>query len=555
MLDAQEQIKAQDRMHSARSSFETEWSEAALYFLPRQADFSSQFTSQGAPRTREIFDEYPARALDDGKSIAVGMVMPRGALFQGIAPPDIEELMKLQSVRAWYERKTRRLFELRHDPKSGFVQQTDESWASLLAFGNQGMSVNHRYDPRTRRPIGLRYRSEHIGSCYIEQDWQGLQGRTHRKWRWTAENALAHWGREKLQRAPKVMEAAGDSKKASNEFEFLMVSIENPNIDGGRMDMRGKPYIGGYISLADKEWIELGGWGSRELTYSRFMKSPTETYGRGPGVDMLPTAKALQQIAVDLMTGAEMSLMPPLGGPDDALDMLINYGAGEFVPGAFDMSGRQVIGKLFDVGDGQFPLVIQERLREQIDRAFFRHLMFLNQDMKSHVTDGQIMERVQEKGVLLQPLATQETEWLSPMLDREIALMGEMGEFEDMPPEVVEAGGAKQITYDNPLNSALMAEEAAGYFRMGASVQGMGQYDPAYVQEFNRMFPARKVLPNLARVMRVPASWMASEAELAEQDAVDAQQQGTQDALATGAALAGIAKDLGSSGLTDAPVI
>jgi hypothetical protein len=133
--------------------------------------------------------------------------------------------------------------------------------------------------------------------------------------------------------------------------------------------------------------------------------------------------------------------------------------------------------------------------------------------------------------------------------------MGEMGEFEDMPPEVEEAGGARQITYDNPLNSALMAEEAAGYFRMGASVQGMGQYDPAYVQEFNRMFPARKVLPNLARVMRVPASWMASEAELAEQDAADIERQDTQDALQTGAALAGIAKDLGSSGLTDAPAI
>lgn len=555
MLDAQQQIKAQERMHSARTSFETEWSEAATYFLPRQADFRSQNSTQGVPRTREIYDEYPARALDDGKSIAVGMVMPRGALFQNIAPPDAEELLKKQHVRAWYERKTRRLFELRHDPNSGFVQQTDESWASLLAFGNQGMSVNLRYDPLSKRPVGLRYRSEHIGGCYIEQNWQGLQGRTHRKWKWTAEAALAHWGRDKLQRAPQVLEAATDAKRAHLEFEFLAVSIENPNVDGGRMDMAGKRYIGGYLSMADKEWIELGGWRSRELTYSRFMKSPTETYGRGPGVDMLPAAKALQQIQVDLMTGAELSLMPPLGAPDDALDMVINYGAGELVPGAFDMAGRQVIGKLFDVGDGNLALGIQAALREQMDRAFFRHLMFLNQDMKSHVTDGQIMERVQEKGVLLQPLATQETEWLSPMLDREIDLMAEMGEFEDMPAEVEEAGGARSIKYDNPLNSALMAEEAAGYFRMSSAVQGLGQYDPTYVQEFNKMFPARKVLPNLARVMRVPASWMATEAELEEADATDAARQSAQDALAVGEALGGIAKDLGSSGLTDAPAI
>lgn len=550
MLDAATQTKAQERMHNARSSFEAEWAEAAQYFLPRQADFSGQNSTQGVPRTREIYDSYPARALDDGKSIAVGMVMPRGALFQGIAPPDREELLKLQHVVAWYERKTSRIFEHRHDPKSGFVQQTDESWASLLAFGNQGMSVTHRIDPRTRRPIGLRYRSEHIGLCYIEQNWQGLQGRTHRKWKWTAEQALDRWGREMLQRAPQVLEAATDDKKKHTEFEFLLVVIDNPNVDPDRMDMKGKPFIGGYISLADKEWIEQGGWNSRELTYSRFMKSPTEDYGRGPGVDMLPEAKALQQIMVDLMTGAEMGLMPPLGGPDDALDMIINYGAGEFVPGAFDMMGRQVIGKLFDVGDFQGPLAIQTQLREAIDRAFFRHLLFLTQDMKSHVTDAQIMERVQEKGVLLQPLATQETEWLSPMLDREIDLMGQMGEFDDMPGEVIEAGGVRAITYDNPLNAALMSEEAAGYFRMSQAVATQAAYDPAWMQEFNRMFPARKVMPNLARVLRVPAKWQATEKELQAADEADARRQGTQDLLETGAAVAGIAKDLGAAGVS-----
>lgn len=549
MLDAETQCKAQERMHSARSSFEQLWLEAAQYFLPRQADFMGQNSTQGVPRTREIYDEYPARALDDGKSIAVGMVMPRGALFQGIAPPDRDELLKKQHIAAWYEAKTRRLFELRHDPNSGFVQQTDESWASLFAFGNQGMSVSLRLDPVSKTAIGLRYRSEHIGSCYIERNWHGLQGRTHRKWKWTAEQALNRWGKDKLQRAPQVFEAAMDDKKKHNEFEFLMVSLENPNVDPDRLDMKGKRYIGGYISLADKTWIEEGGWNSRELTYSSFVRSPKEDYGRGPGTDMLPAAKALQQMAVDLMTGAELGLIPPLGGPDDALDMILNYGAGEFVPGAFDYMGRQVIGKLFEVGDFQGPLAIQAQLREQIDRAFFRHLMFLNDDMKSHVTDGQIMERVQEKGTLMQPLATQETEWLSPMLDREIDLMAQMGEFDDMPQEVIEAGGARQITYDNPLNSALMAEEAAGYFRMSASVGNMAQYDPAYMQEFNRMFPARKVMPNLARVMRVPASWMATEQELADADAAEAQAQSAQDALATGGALASIAKDLGSSGL------
>lgn len=514
MFEASQSIARQGRLESERGNFDRMWQEAAELFLPRQADFLNTRRTQGEDRSNLIFDEYGTQALDDGTSVFEGFVMPRGSIWQMIvAPEDALELMKLQHVRAWYERKTRRLFALRNDPMSGFVQQTNESSASLLAFGNQGMTVDLRFDPVTRRPSGLRYRSEHIGSLWIEEDWQGLPARKHRKFCWSAEQARQFWGDAKLERAPEVLNAATDDKKKHDKFEFLHVIEPNYFPDSDRLDWRGKPYFGGYISISDKEFIEQGGYRATPLTYSRFAQSPTETYGRGPGINVLPAIKAAQQIMLDLMVGAEMSLMPPLAASEDMLDQQILYAARDITYGAIDARGNPTVQRLFDVGDMGGALSIQEMVHKVIDHAFFRDLLFITKEMKSHVTDAQLYERTQEKGILLAPLSRQETEWFSPMLEREIDLMAQMGDFDDMPYEVREAGGLKHVVYDNPLNRAQRAEQAGGYFRTLGQLAPLMQVDPNAAKIFLREYPLEKVIRGLAEINAVPASWAATDAE------------------------------------------
>lgn len=516
MLDAKETLDAQSRMESERLPFERDWQDAAELFLPRQADFDDpQRVRQGRNRTNRIYDSYGVEAMKDGVSVFEGYVMPKGALWELLVPPaDVPELTKLQHVAAWYERKTHRLHQLRNNAMSGFVQETNESAASLLCFGNQGMEVDRLRDPVTRRLIGMRYRSEFLGRLYWQDNWQGLPDRRQIKFRWTAGQALKRFGEDALERAPQVAKAARDPKQRDKkEFEFIRAILPNDGIDVSRLDWRGKPWVQGILSVEDKEFIEIGGYRAAPITISRFTKSPTETYGRGPGTDILPDIKAAQAIMIDLMVGAEMGLRPPLGAPDDATDMLINYAAAMISYGAIDRRGNRLVQPLFEVGDGTMALEVQKQQRMLIDRAFFRHLLLSSQEIKSHVNDSQIYERLQEKGVLLQPLAKQETEWFTPMLDREVEIMGEMGEFDDMPGEVRDANGARGVMYDNPLNRALRAERAGGYFRALDKVVAVAQYRPDALDSFFREYPLEKAIPGIGDIEAIPAEWRATDAE------------------------------------------
>ena len=524
MLDVQQSLAAQSRMENDRRRFERAWQDAAELCLPRQADFDNRYRIQGEDRSNVIFDEYAQQAADDGVSVFEGMVMPRGQLWQLMTPPD-DELAKLQHVAAWYEAKSRRLHKLRAAARSGFVQESNESAASLLVFGNQAMEVEHLIDPVLGRPVGLRYRSEHLGRVYWDEDWQGLPSRRHVKFTMTAANALSRFGQRLLDRAPNVARAAtGTDADKAKSFEFIRVIAPNERLDPRRMDARGKPWLHGILSVADKSFVEDGGYRSCPITISRFRKSPTEAYGRGPGTEVLPSIKAAQAIMLDLMVGAELGLRPAVGAPDDATDMLINYAAGDVTYGAIDHQGRKLIQTLFEVGDMQGALAVQEMVHKIIDRAFFRHLLALSQDLKSHVTDGQLYERTQEKGILLSPMARQESEWFTPMLEREQDLMAQMGEFDDMPMEVREAGGLRLVEYDNPLNRALKADGVGAYFGVLSDIAGVAQYRPQAFDEFFAEYPFQQALREIGVARGIPPSLRATDAQR-EQAAKDKAQQ------------------------------
>ncbi len=542
MFDVAMILARQSELESARSSFAATWQEVADYVLPRQAHFRGANSTQGVERTRRIIDSHAMLALDKGVAAFEGLVMPRGTRWQLLRPAD-EALGRIQRVAAWYETITQRLFRRRNDPESGFVGQAHESVASLLAMGNQSMWVDLRYN-QFGQPEGLRYQSEHLDAVTIEENFQGIVDRSNRKMRLSAREALRKFGRAALVRAPKVLDAATDPNKETREFEFLHVIMPNMRIEEGRMDWRGKPFTGLYISCEDKEIIDTGGFRSSPRTYSRLDKASNEVYGRGRAMDVLPEIRESQQVRAAIVAATEMNAMPPLAAHDDMLDQTIHYSANGITYGAVDDRGNMLIRKLLEEVDLSAMYAGLEALHGTIDEAFYVDMFMVRQEVKTHVTATEIMERNAEKGLLLAPLGRQETEWFSPMLDRELDLMAELGDFDDMPPEVAEAGGAVQIVYDNDLNRLMASNQAAGYYRTAEQVGALAAIYPDAGPEFARMYPLAKVIPAIADINAVPATWRATDEELADAEARDAEQQQLAQLAELLPAVGGAARDL-----------
>ena len=521
MFDATRLIKERESEESDRSNFDSLWQEVAQLCLPRDAHFRST-RAPGSP-DHVIYDDYGVHALDTGTTVFSGYVMPRGTRWQVLEPPD-DALLKYQHVAAWYERKTQLLFERRNEAASGFVQQTDMSAQRLLGFGNQSMWTDVRRDA-WGNAVGLSYRSEPLHEITIEEDWQGVVGGSKRKFRLPAIEARRRWG-PLLSRAPKVLEKASDVNREREPCEFLHVVKPNPRIEPGRGDWRGRSHISMFISMEDKEIFQQLGLDQNPRTYSRLKQSPGEKYGRGRGVDALPTLRAIQALQVDIMTASELSGMPPLGAADDDLAGMLRYGPREITFGAVSHRGEKLVQQLIEFIDTQAMERVQAALHKRLDQYFYTDMLMVREDVKSHVTAFEWNERNVEKGMLLAPLAQQETEWFSPMLPREIACMDMLGDFDDMPGEVEEAGGLFAVRYANPLNSMMEAAGTAGFFRTVEAMAPIWNLKPDALDAFLAEYPIQRVQAEVARISGVPATWRATDDEraAAEDAAVQAAQ-------------------------------
>lgn len=551
MFDAETIEKSQARMESRRSMIDGDCAEVASMLLPEGGEYNIRYRTEGMSSSAHVYDDYCGEAFQDGVSVFEGFTMPKGQKWQKIRLAD-EGLMAAVANLQWLETVEDRVFALRNDPKSGFVANVHASAESLLSSWGQSMWIDKRFDMHGRFE-GLSYQSEDVAGIWVERDAAGNVMRVHRLILLTAEQAVAKWS----ERAPKYAREAmsgenGAQRRPDAELEIIHVIERNPRMLPGRIDAAGMPWGGCYYARQGKEVFEVGGYRTLRRIVSCFQRKAGRDYGRGPGLRLLRALRACQVMMQDRILATELSVKRPMLAVDDELDeAIIGLGPWGITYGGLNEMGRELIKPLFDAANLGDAVALHAEIRQVIDKGFFRDLLQLHREMKTHVTAARVMEEIAEKGVLLAPLASQEQEWFAPMLDIELDLMWEEGFLDDMPAPLREhfaAGGGFKAIYDNPLRQMMLAQEAAGYLRTAEMVAQLAPFDPDAVAEFKREYPSRKVIPGLGEANGIPARWRSTDEEKDAQDQADAAEKQMQDMLAAAPALAGAAKNIAQAG-------
>lgn len=534
----------QARMESARAAFDSLRGEIADLVLPEQAGFNARYLSQGRSLTNVQYDEYAALSLEDGVSGFEGFLMPRGQKWQKISLGD-EKLMESVPVQQWLERKAALIFKMRNDPESGFTNSVHTSGQSLFGFGEQSMWNDKRYDGFGRF-VGLSYQNEHLSGIFVENDAEGAPFRIHRKFTLTAEQALLKW---KEKAPPKVREAMDPAKPSPEQtFEFIHVIERNDRMLVGRLDAAGMTWKACYYSRTDKAVFEIGGYRVQRRIVSRWGKASNEDYGRGPAGKVLAAIRATQIMMQDRVLATEMAVKPPLLAPSDDLDQaIIALGPFGITYGGLDEMGRDTLKTFLGSIDLTGAKELHDELHGYIDRVFYRDLMQINRELKTHISAARTMEEIGEKGIMLSPMARQEGEWFSPLLNSELDLLWDEGFLDDMPPEIADyfhKGGGVHVIYDNNLSRMQEATAAAGYLRTAEQVASIAQFDPSAVQAFTREYPLSKVIPGLGDVNGIPAKWRATDEEKAAEDEQKQQQIQLETLLKAAPALSSSVKNV-----------
>jgi hypothetical protein len=201
--------------------------------------------------------------------------------------------------------------------------------------------------------------------------------------------------------------------------------------------------------------------------------------------------------------------------PDDGiLGMDLRPGAEN--PGGVTSDGKPLIHTL-PVGNTQVAIEMMQEERAIIDDMF---LVSLFKVLSEHpnMTATQVIELVNEKGMLVAPaLGRQETEYLGPMIDREIDVLNSLGLLPPMPPRLREAKGEYEVVYTGQLAKLQRAGPAAGFMRVVETAKEIANItqDPSYLDPFD----FDSAIPEIAADQGVPERWMR------DQKSMDARRQ------------------------------
>ena len=516
-----------------RSNFASQWEEVAELILPSQRNtfFYQNSNMPGSKKTDRQIDATGMMALNRFAAICDSLLTPRNSFWHGLEAND-DYVMKDRATRLWFEQVSRLLFRFRYSPEGNFSANNQAVFQSLGAFGTGCMFVDE-FDGKLTNTRGLRYKALPIGEVFLRENHQGLVDGYIRWFQLTARQAEQRW----KGMLPASLHAALE-KKSEGKFNFLHRVCPRTDYDAERLDAKGKPWSSCYISIEGQCIMgEEGGYNSFPITASRYDQAPNEIYGRGPAMQILPALKTLNAQKRTFLKQAHRAADPVLLLADDGI-MDFNLRPGAMNKGGMSSDGKPLVGVL-PTGDIQVSKEMMDVEHQLINDAFLVTLFQILTETPQ-MTATEVIERTNEKGILLAPtVGRQQSEYLGPLIDRELDLLASQGLLPPMPPRLKEAKGEYKVVYTSPLSRAAKAQEAAGFMRTVESVKEL----VSITQDVSLLdrFDFDTAIPAIAHIAAVPESWLADDDKVAKKRqnrAAAAQRQEQIQAAPAAAALA-----------------
>lgn len=473
-MGAEDLIRRHEALTATRVTWENHWREIAERILPRQDSFQRNWT-EGAKRNEKIFDSTAPVALERFAAAMESMLTPRAQRWHRLRASD-QALNEAEGVRDWFRRVEDILFAARYSPRANYASQQHETYMSLGAFGTGVLFVGEEIGR------GLRYKSIHLSDCCFAEDANGRIDTLFRKYRLSARQAAQRWPEKDLPRGIK----RALEKEPERRFDFLHAVLPRDEVKAGRASAKNYAFASYHLAVEDRVILQEGGFEQFPYAVSRYVTAPNEVYGRSPAMAVLPDIKMLNEMSRTIIRAAHKTVDPPvlihddgiLGGRPDLRPNAINYGA-------LDSAGRPLMQPFQNNARIDIGLDMMNQRREVINDAFLVSLFQILVQGPA-MTATEVLERAQEKGVLLGPtVGRQQSESLGPMIEREIAILAKADALPPMPRALLEAGGAYEIRYDSPLTRAQKAEEGLGVMRALEIAGSMAAADPSIFDNFD----------------------------------------------------------------------
>jgi len=529
-MDTTSLIRRFDQLKNSRGVWEFHWREIAERIRPTHNQFQ-RYNVPGQKQTQRIFDATAALALERFGAAMESMLTPRTQTWHKLRPME-PELAEDAAVMQWCDEVTRILFAVRYSPKANFASQAHECYMDVGAFGSTALYIEDLPGQM------IRYKSIPLNQMYFVENHVGQIDSIFRAIKFTSRQVKQKFG----EKAPTRILSACD-QEPDKEWDFIHAVCPNSDREYGRKDYKGMPYYSCYIWRDGRELVSEGGFRTFPFAIGRYAVGPNEIYGRGPAMIVLPDIKMLNEMNKTIIRAAQRVVDPPLLLTNDGALSAFALRPGALNYGFLSDGGEPLVKALESKAEIQLGVELLDGKRKIINDAFLVTLFQILVDTPQ-MTATEALMRAQEKGALLAPtMGRQQSEFLGPLIEREIDILMMAGVLPPPPPQLMEAGGQIDIEYVSPLNKAQRADDGLAIMRTLEALTPLAQVDPSVMEIFDHEQIARQ----LAEIYGVPAIILKTPEAMAAMKAQQAQAAQMQQLMQAAPVASGAIKDLASA--------
>lgn len=423
-----------------RSPLEADWRDLSAFIAPSRARFLTTDNNKGRRNYRNIIDSSGSLALRTLKSgMMAGVTSPARKWFRFTVPDD--DLNEYGPVKVWLDDVRDRVLAV--FGRSNLYNKLPSLYGDMAVFGTGAMAV------LASEKDFLRFYDYPIGSYYLGNDHEGRIRVFARKYELTVRQTVMRFGTTTPSGAPdwsrfsdRVKTAWTNGNEDTAKVQIVHLVTPNDQWDPMRLASKYKQFHSCHFeentSDVEERYLEDKGFDEFPVIAPRWDVAGEDVYGgESPGWIALGDIKQLQFGEKMSLQAIEKGVKPPLVGSIDMKQQEISMIAGDI--SWVDESTDRKLRPLHDPTLALDQLENkQQQVRNRIDKAFFADLfLMLDQLERNEITATEILERKQEKLLILGPVLEQlNQDGLDPLVERTYAELNRRGEIPPPPPEL-----------------------------------------------------------------------------------------------------------------------
>lgn len=394
---AKDYLDREAKLETERQYWKNQWQLTAEYVHQRKADFTTA-RQPGAFISSNLWTDDPAHMAETSASAFLGYIWSAGVRsFKLVGNPQL--WAKNKAMQEFWSEATEALQDEMDETEAGLPTSLDETMLDDIVLGTSAILIEERNQDNQQLAC-LQFEPWSVLEFSLDENGVGRADTFYRRREYTVRTHVEKYGYKNVSKKVRDL-----YDRQQYDEKVCVLHVIEPRMEkdrkAGSKAAKDMPFASVHIEVDAKFICKNSGYPELPVACSRLAKRIKEKYGRGRGMNALPTIMLLNQVWEDLMLAMEKKLDPPMYVLNDTVSgngtLDTSAGAVNVLRVDKAIPGVPPTGKMFDIQDTSQIAELIEKLQNTISNHFMiDRLINMNNDREMTAREALLRNAIRQ---------------------------------------------------------------------------------------------------------------------------------------------------------------